>query len=46
MTFSTAINTNQAGWVVRGQSSNSNYLLILNADNDSGGNFQCVAGSR
>ena len=37
MTFSTEVNTNQAGWVVRGQSSSSNYLLILNADNDSGG---------
>lgn len=37
MTFSTQVNTNQAGWVVRGQSSSSNYLLILNADNDIGG---------
>ncbi len=37
MTFSTLITTKQAGWVVRGQSSNSNYLLILNADNDTSG---------
>jgi alpha-L-rhamnosidase len=37
MSFSTEVNTNQAGWVVRGQSSNSDYLLILNADNDTGG---------
>jgi len=37
MSFSTEINTNQAGWVVRGQSPTNNYLLILNADNDTSG---------
>lgn len=37
MTFQTAITTNQAGWLVRGQSASNNYLLILNADNDTTG---------
>lgn len=37
MAFSTEINSAQAGWVVRGQSPNNNYLLILDADNDTGG---------
>jgi alpha-L-rhamnosidase len=37
VTFSTEITANQAGWVVRGQSANNNYLLILDADNDTAG---------
>ncbi len=37
MSFSTEINNLQAGWVVRAQSPNNNYLLILNADNDTSG---------
>ena len=37
MTFSTEITTNQSGWVVRGQSANNNYLLILDANNDTAG---------
>lgn len=37
MSFSTEINSQPAGWVVRGQSPSKNYLLILNADNGTGG---------
>lgn len=37
MTFSMQILNKQAGWIVRGQSSSKNYLLILNADNDTSG---------
>jgi alpha-L-rhamnosidase len=37
MSFQTTIDQNQSGWVVRSQSPTSNYLLILNADNDTAG---------
>src|SRR5450432_388530 len=37
MTFSTQIISNQSGWVVRGQSSGNNYLLILDAHTDTSG---------
>jgi alpha-L-rhamnosidase len=37
MAFSTSIDANQAGWVVRAQSPGTNYLLILDASNDTVG---------
>jgi alpha-L-rhamnosidase len=37
MSVTATIQDNQAGWVVRGQSDGSNYVLILNADNDTTG---------
>lgn len=37
VSFKATIVSNQAGWVVRSQNPSSNYLLILNADNDTAG---------
>ncbi len=37
MSFQATIVQNQAGWVVRSQSATNNYVLILNADNDTTG---------
>jgi alpha-L-rhamnosidase len=37
MSFTAAIQDNQAGWVVRSQNADNNYVLILNADNDATG---------
>ncbi len=37
MSFQTRIDNFQSGWVVRAQSSTTNYLLILNASNDQSG---------
>jgi alpha-L-rhamnosidase len=37
MSVTATIQANQAGWVVRSQSPDDNYVLILNADNDTTG---------
>ena len=37
MTFSTSIVSAQSGWVVRAQSPDTNYLLILDTNDDAGG---------